>query len=92
MNTERDKLYQQAREWLEAPEYEPHPFKKRENEDGTLEPMEFRADWKQRYDTIVGFLLKEMEIFSSNPEKDKMARKIEEYLAMRKRCRSKNNE
>lgn len=91
-DAERAKMYQQAREWLKAPESEPHPFKKHELEDGTLVPMIFGADWKRRYDLIVGFLLQEVEMYSSDPEKDKMVRRIEEYLAMRKRCRSKGNE
>jgi hypothetical protein len=47
-----------AQKWLDGPEHEDHPFKQWRREDGTLHPACLMADWKQRYNLIVGFFLK----------------------------------
>ncbi len=56
-----DEMYRLAVEWLNGPEYEEHPFKKHMQEDGSLKPMVWQADWKKRYDLIVKFLTEQIK-------------------------------
>jgi hypothetical protein len=62
-------MYRLAQEWLNGTEYQNHPFKKHLSESGDLVAMEFRVDWKKRYDLMVAFLLEQVDFLKVNNER-----------------------